>query len=109
MQTRLSPEFQVLRAKLVAGRTVGEVKREDWNMLKSLEKELVFLQSDRDKQAQRARQLKLGADYISWLKDAAPKKYSPAPSHTDMPIFTLRGRPGGRQASVDSSTLRYAL
>ena len=68
-------------------------------MVQTLERELVFMRSDREKVAQRARQLKLGADYIKWLKDAAPKKFSPDPAYTDMPIFRLRH---GRHSSVDS-------
>ena len=108
VQTRLSPEFHVLKSRLLAERSVSETKREDWNMLKSLERELVFLQSDREKMAQRSRQLKLGADYITWLKDAAPKKYSPDPSYADMPLFTLRLKPAGRHSSVDSSTAKLS-
>ena len=38
-------------------------------------------------------QIKLGSEYIAWLREAAPAKYTPDPTISDMPVFRMKWRP----------------
>jgi hypothetical protein len=100
VHARLTPEFQVIKERLLARKEqdVSEPAvqrtRPGADLLQMLKKELVFLQGDREKTA--GPQFKLGSEYIAWLREAAPAKYTPDPTISDMPVFKMKFKPTER-------------